>query len=170
MFTLVQCEQPRVQVMPMLRGIIDANPAFRETMPEGSAHAVSGIGAGVLGACCSQPFDTIKTRMQAFISPAHPRHAAYSTLTRATLSIAREDGYAAYMAGIVPRAVRITCASPCPLPVPLQCLFLAVQSESRYSSDARCSHTELSAVAPLAHLPVGPGFCCRQFAQLLWPV
>ena len=60
----------------------------------------------------SHPFDTIKTRMQAFIEPSHPKHEQYSSVPRATASILRDDGFGAFFAGVGPRMFRICCAPP----------------------------------------------------------
>lgn len=50
-------------VAPMLRGLLQQQPAVAD-LPGGPL-VLSGIAAGLLATVCTQPADTIKTRMQA---------------------------------------------------------------------------------------------------------
>ena len=95
-----------------MKGHFESNATVRESLPEGSAHVLGGVVTGGLGALLSHPFDTIKTRMQAFIEPEHPKHQAYSSVPRTVSTILREDGFGAFFSGLGPRAFRIVCASP----------------------------------------------------------
>eukprot|EP00892_Ulva_mutabilis_P000281 jgi/Ulvmu1/10253/UM060_0054.1 len=89
--------------------LLEDSPTI-QSLPQGSLHIISGIAAGVAGSTLSHPFDTIKVRMQAFVDREHPSHARYNSLSKATASILREDGAAAFFHGLAPRAFRITCA------------------------------------------------------------
>lgn len=101
-----------VQLMPIVRQALDEHEVVRTHLPAGSAHIAAGIGTGLFAATLSHPFDTIKTRMQAFIEPSHPRHEKYSSIPRAASSILRDDGVGAFFSGLGPRAFRISCARP----------------------------------------------------------
>jgi hypothetical protein len=96
--------------MPMMRELLDSSPTVQQGLPQGSAHIVSGVTTGVFAAMLSHPFDTIKTRMQAFIEPGHPKHERYTSLARTVATIFREDGLTAFWSGVAPRAFRIVCA------------------------------------------------------------
>lgn len=95
--------------MPLVREILESSEPVQQSLPQGSAHILSGVGTGVFAATLSHPFDTIKTRMQAFIEPSHPKHKHYTSLPRAVATILREDGLAAFWSGVTPRAFRIVC-------------------------------------------------------------
>lgn len=94
-----------------MRKILDENEAFVAAMPEGSAYIASGVGTGIFGATVSHPFDTIKTKMQAFIEPKHPRHKDFSSIPRTVATIFREEGAQAFFLGLGPRALRISCVT-----------------------------------------------------------
>jgi hypothetical protein len=49
-------------VAPLLRGVLEQQPAVAN-LPGGPT-VVSGVAAGLLATVCTQPADTIKTRMQ----------------------------------------------------------------------------------------------------------
>jgi hypothetical protein len=67
--------------------------------------SASSIMAGQLAAVVTHPADTIKTRMQANLgSPA------FRTTAGTASHIISHDGFSALFSGLLPRAVRITCA------------------------------------------------------------
>lgn len=90
---------------------LEGHPAM-DSLPEGAPHVIGGIASGVAGSTLSQPFDTIKVRMQAFVDKDHPKHSRYNSLAKATATILREDGALAFFHGLAPRAFRIICAPP----------------------------------------------------------
>lgn len=53
---------------PVLQGYID-DTDFARKGPPGTSLVVSGISAGLFASLVTQPIDTAKTRMQAFIDP-----------------------------------------------------------------------------------------------------
>jgi hypothetical protein len=101
-----------VQLMPIVRQMLEENEDFMASVPKGSAYIASGIGTGLFAATISHPFDTIKTKMQAFIEPSHPRHKDFSSIPRTVATIFREEGAQAFFLGLGPRAFRISCACP----------------------------------------------------------
>jgi hypothetical protein len=48
--------------------------------------------------------------MQAFIDKDHAQHDRYNTVAKAVRSTIRDEGAAALLKGVGPRAFRITCA------------------------------------------------------------
>lgn len=93
-------------LMPMLRARLEKVESVN-AMPGGPL-IVSGIVAGLLATVSTQPADTIKTRMQAFVDPvANPE---YRSVVSTTKHIIRTEGVTTLFAGLLPRAFRIVCA------------------------------------------------------------
>lgn len=67
----------------------------------------AGIVGGVLAAGASHPFDTIKTRMQAFMYTK----PEYATMWSTAQTIYREGGIASFWRGNIPRMSRIIVAT-----------------------------------------------------------
>jgi solute carrier family 25 citrate transporter 1 len=65
--------------------------------------ALSGVAGGVFAAAASHPFDTIKTRMQAFMY-SKPE---YATAAATAATIYKEGGVLRFWRGLIPRMVRI---------------------------------------------------------------
>ncbi|GLC46139.1 hypothetical protein PLESTB_001194300 [Pleodorina starrii] len=80
-----------------------------EAMPDspGLALATAGITGGVFAAACSHPFDTAKTRMQAFMY-SKPE---YRNLRSTFATIYAEGGLPRFWKGLSPRMLRIICAT-----------------------------------------------------------
>ncbi|KAI3435642.1 hypothetical protein D9Q98_001700 [Chlorella vulgaris] len=93
-------------VAPLLRGVLEQQPAVAN-LPGGPT-VVSGVAAGLLATVCTQPADTIKTRMQAF--PDTISHPQYRTLVSTTQHIIQSEGAGTLFAGMWPRMFRIVCA------------------------------------------------------------
>jgi len=68
---------------------------------------VSGLAGGTFGAAASHPFDTAKTRMQAFMY-SKPE---YMTMKDTFSTIYREGGVLNFWRGLIPRMTRIICAT-----------------------------------------------------------
>mmetsp|Transcript_8894 Transcript_8894/g.15419 ORF Transcript_8894/g.15419 Transcript_8894/m.15419 type:complete len:266 (-) Transcript_8894:416-1213(-) len=68
---------------------------------------VSGLAAGTFGAVASHPFDTAKTRMQAFMYTK----PEYMTMASSFAAIYKEGGITTFWKGIAPRMARIICAT-----------------------------------------------------------
>lgn len=132
-----------MQLMPIVRQALDEHEVVRTHLPAGSAHIAAGIGTGLFAATLSHPFDTIKTRMQAFIEPSHPRHEKYSSIPRAAASILKDDGFGAFFSGLGPRAFRISCARPglrCGILVGLCACSALCVLRCMARRDVRCRH------------------------------
>lgn len=93
-------------VAPMLREVLQEQPAVAK-LPGGPL-VLSGIAAGLLATVCTQPADTIKTRMQAF--PDSATHPQYRSLMSTTRHIVQTEGVGTFFAGLGPRAIRIVAA------------------------------------------------------------
>lgn len=65
--------------------------------------AIAGVAGGVFAASASHPFDTIKTRMQAFMY-SKPE---YLTWTSTAATIYKEGGVLNFWRGLLPRMTRI---------------------------------------------------------------
>ncbi|CAK0735994.1 hypothetical protein CVIRNUC_000674 [Coccomyxa viridis] len=92
---------------PVLQGYI-AGTSWARQGPPGTALVVSGISAGLFASVVTQPIDTAKTRMQAFVNVKE--HPEYATLRSTLQHLAKTQGAAGLWAGIVPRAGRISSA------------------------------------------------------------
>ena len=106
-------------VCPLLKARLDAlieekkrdsasSPVPFSAPPPGATLVASGACAGLLAAVLTQPIDTIKTRMQAYME--EPR---YRTSKSAASAVSAEPCGAtrALFAGLVPRGVRIVGAT-----------------------------------------------------------
>ncbi|KXZ48758.1 hypothetical protein GPECTOR_25g342 [Gonium pectorale] len=80
-----------------------------EEMPDspGLSLITAGITGGVFAAACSHPFDTAKTRMQAFMY-SKPE---YRNLRSTFATIYAEGGLPRFWKGLAPRMLRIVCAT-----------------------------------------------------------
>jgi len=81
--------------------------AYGSVLPGSVTTAVAGVAGGTFGAVVSQPFDTIKTRMQAFMW-SKPE---YLTMRSTMATIYAEGGISRFWAGLLPRATRIIGAT-----------------------------------------------------------
>ncbi|KAG2493696.1 hypothetical protein HYH03_008210 [Edaphochlamys debaryana] len=90
-------------LVPIIRKALD------EKMPDqpGLSLLVSGVTGGVFAAFCSHPFDTAKTRMQAFMY-SKPE---YANLRSTFSTIYKEGGLPRFWKGLSPRMLRIVCAT-----------------------------------------------------------
>lgn len=93
-------------VAPLLREVLQQQPAVRDV--PGGPFVISGVVAGLLATVCTQPADTIKTRMQAF--PDASTHPEYRSFLSTTRHIINAEGAGTFFAGLWPRAFRIVCA------------------------------------------------------------
>lgn len=93
-------------VAPLLREALQQQAVVAD-LPGGPL-IVSGVAAGLLATVCTQPADTIKTRMQAF--PDTAAHPQYRSLLSTTQHIIQTEGVGTLFAGLWPRAFRIVCA------------------------------------------------------------
>lgn len=91
-------------VCPLLKARLDA--AAGDRAPPGATLVAAGATAGVLGAVLSQPFDTVKTRMQSYMSAAANPECATPAAAGRALSAS-----GALFAGLAPRGFRIVCAT-----------------------------------------------------------
>jgi solute carrier family 25 citrate transporter 1 len=64
---------------------------------------ISGVAGGSCGAIASQPFDTMKTRMQAYMY-SKPE---YLTMRSTFFTMYKEGGILGFWAGLLPRMTRI---------------------------------------------------------------
>lgn len=87
----------------MLKDYLDTNHSA--SLPPGASLFVAGIVGGFFAAACSHPFDTAKTRMQAF--PAGGTSNQYKTLSTTIATIYKEGGAKLFFKGLVPRMTRI---------------------------------------------------------------
>ena len=83
--------------------------------PHGASLVLAGTAAGLVAALGSQPFDTVKTRMQAYMGDAS--RPGYQTSARAAAAAAVEDGgvgggvFRTLWAGLLTRGFRIVGAT-----------------------------------------------------------
>eukprot|EP00877_Chromochloris_zofingiensis_P003385 jgi/Chrzof1/13047/Cz07g17260.t1 len=91
---------------PILYDYLKGNPALKE-YPSGTAMMAAGVAGGVFAAAASHPFDTIKTRMQAYMY-SRPE---YSTTWTAAKTIYNEGGILKFWSGLTPRMTRIIAAT-----------------------------------------------------------
>lgn len=90
---------------PVLQGYLDGRPEF-DKWPAGTATLTAGVVAGFAGAFFSHPFDTVKTRQQAFMYSRTEYKSAWDGFR----SVYREQGVSGLWSGLTPRAFRIICA------------------------------------------------------------
>lgn len=96
-------------VCPLLRERLDAALTGPGAPPSTTSLVAGGAAAGLLATVLSQPFDTVKTRMQAFMCGGEG--GKYATARSTAAAIAAEGGGAsALWAGLLPRGVRIVGA------------------------------------------------------------
>ncbi|KAK9824556.1 hypothetical protein WJX72_011293 [[Myrmecia] bisecta] len=95
-------------LMPVLSEILSGHPAMQQ-FPAGTPLLLSGLTAGLAAALLTQPADTAKTRMQAFLN--HDTHPQYRTAVSTLRFIASTQGIGSLWAGIAPRAFRIVGAT-----------------------------------------------------------
>ena len=96
-------------ICPVLIHVLEGHPAL-EGYPSGTPTAIGGITAGLLAVFSTQPFDTIKTRMQAFVVPKEtPEYR--SSITTMQHVVKQGGGWTALWSGIAPRAFRIVGAT-----------------------------------------------------------
>ncbi|KAG2444440.1 hypothetical protein HXX76_001193 [Chlamydomonas incerta] len=94
-------------------GYLGLFPIIKQNLDEkmpgspGLSLVVSGVTGGVFAAFCSHPFDTAKTRMQAFMY-SKPE---YANLRATFATIYKEGGLPRFWKGLAPRMLRIVCAT-----------------------------------------------------------
>jgi hypothetical protein len=93
-------------VCPLLKARLDARLGDRA--PPGATLVAAGAAAGVLAAVLSQPFDTVKTRMQSYMGGGE---CATARSTARAVAAAGGGGASALFAGLAPRGLRIVCAT-----------------------------------------------------------
>lgn len=91
-------------LFPIIRKSLDVT---LKDYPPGTSLVVAGLTGGVFAAACSHPFDTAKTRMQAFMY-SKPE---YRTLRSTFATIYKEGGLPLFWRGLAPRMLRIVCAT-----------------------------------------------------------
>ena len=96
-------------VTPVLLEALKASPAL-EGYPSGTPMIIAGITGGLLAVTSTQPLDTVKTRMQAFVVPKENPGYATSISTMKHV-IKQGGGILSLWAGIAPRAFRIVGAT-----------------------------------------------------------
>ncbi|KAK9833045.1 hypothetical protein WJX74_005393 [Apatococcus lobatus] len=95
-------------VCPTLCDYLQGTDILRDQSPT-TSFLISGCTAGLLAAVATQPADTIKTRMQAFIdSTSHPQ---YQSVASSAQAIASSQGYRGLWLGLAPRAFRLVGAT-----------------------------------------------------------
>lgn len=90
---------------PVLQSYLQSRPEF-ERLGEGSATLMGGLVAGLVGSFFSHPFDTLKTRQQAFMYDRKEYLGSASALR----SVLGEEGVGALWKGHMPRGFRVVCA------------------------------------------------------------
>ncbi|KAF5832324.1 mitochondrial carrier domain-containing protein [Dunaliella salina] len=93
-------------------GYLGLFPVFRSMLDEQGASPytsliLAGIAGGTFGAVASHPFDTAKTRMQAFMYDK----PEYRTMLSSLRTIVQEKGVLGLWSGILPRMTRIILAT-----------------------------------------------------------
>lgn len=96
-------------VCPLLRSRLDDALSGAGAPPSTTSLIAGGAAAGLLATVLSQPFDTVKTRMQAFMCGGPEGQYATARSTAAAIS-AEGGGVSALWAGLLPRGVRIVGA------------------------------------------------------------
>lgn len=91
---------------PILYDRLKSSPSLAG-YPPSTAMIIAGITGGVFAAACSHPFDTVKTRMQAYMY-SKPE---YLTVRRSARTIYQEGGILQFWKGLTPRMTRIVAAT-----------------------------------------------------------
>eukprot|EP01023_Acetabularia_acetabulum_P039065 TRINITY_DN3746_c0_g1_i1.p1 TRINITY_DN3746_c0_g1~~TRINITY_DN3746_c0_g1_i1.p1 ORF type:complete len:276 (-),score=37.23 TRINITY_DN3746_c0_g1_i1:1230-2057(-) len=95
-------------VAPVLRQLMDQSDQF-QGLPNGSKLLLSGIMGGLFAAVFSQPFDTVKTIMQANLDTK--KNPEYKNMITTGERVVETHGWGYLWKGLVPRGVRLVCAS-----------------------------------------------------------
>lgn len=96
-------------VTPVLLEMLKGHPAL-EGYPSGTPFLIAGVTGGLLAVTTTQPFDTIKTRMQANVVPKEtPEYR--SSITTMQHVMKQGGGIQALWSGIAPRAFRVVGAT-----------------------------------------------------------
>lgn len=96
-------------VCPVIIQALEGHPAL-QGYPSGTSTAIGGVTAGLLAVLTTQPFDTIKTRMQAFAIPKEtPEYK--SSLSTMRHVVKQGGSWTALWSGIAPRAFRLVGAT-----------------------------------------------------------
>jgi len=96
-------------VTPVLLEFLKGSPAL-EGYPSSTPLMIAGITGGLLAVTTTQPFDTIKTRMQANVVPKETPEYRNSITTMQHV-MKQGGGLKALWSGIAPRALRIVGAT-----------------------------------------------------------
>ncbi|EFJ42250.1 hypothetical protein VOLCADRAFT_97694 [Volvox carteri f. nagariensis] len=111
---IIQQQIPAIgREMLYAAGYLGLFPIIKKSLDErmpgspGLSLMVAGVTGGVFAAACSHPFDTSKTRMQAFMY-SKPE---YRNLRRTFATIYKEGGLLHFWKGLSPRMLRIICAT-----------------------------------------------------------
>ena len=96
-------------VTPVVLEMLKGHPAL-EGYPAQTPLIIAGVTGGLLAVTTTQPFDTIKTRMQAYVIPKEtPEYR--SSITTMQHVIKQGGGIGALWSGIAPRAFRVVGAT-----------------------------------------------------------
>jgi hypothetical protein len=95
---------------PLLRARMDAALSGPDAPPSTTSLIVAGGAAGLLATVLTQPFDTVKTRMQAYMVGGDAGGKYASARATAAAIADAGGGVSALWAGLVPRGVRIVGA------------------------------------------------------------
>uniref|UniRef100_A0A7S0YRZ3 Mitochondrial carrier protein n=1 Tax=Polytomella parva TaxID=51329 RepID=A0A7S0YRZ3_9CHLO len=89
-------------IMPILQAMLTKQGLSPET-----SLLIGGVTGGVFASVCSHPFDTTKTRMQAFIT----ERPEYRSMSSTVQALREEGGSSIFFKGLVPRMSRIVAAT-----------------------------------------------------------
>lgn len=92
-------------LFPALQGYLDTRPEMK-AYPAGTSTLAAGLTAGFFGSFTSHPFDTVKTRQQAFMYSKPEYISSWSSIK----TLYEQDGLGAFWKGYLPRGFRIICA------------------------------------------------------------
>ena len=96
-------------VTPVVLEMLKGHPAL-EGYPAQTPLIIAGVTGGLLAVTTTQPFDTIKTRMQAYVIPKETPEYRSSISTMQHV-IKQGGGIGALWSGIAPRAFRVVGAT-----------------------------------------------------------
>ena len=71
--------------------------------PSGIPFMIAGVTGGIFAACTSHPFDTVKTKMQAYMYSK----PVYATFLSSLKAVYQEFGVSGFYKGVTPRLFRI---------------------------------------------------------------